>query len=53
MMQWIPNQYRKNEIRLRYTERAYKRGVQTGFGLGLFTAITLYMFFNILKLVLT
>jgi len=53
MMQWIPNRYRNNEIRLRYTERAYKRGVQTGFGLGLFTAITLYMFFNILKLVLT
>ena len=53
VMQWIPDQYRKNEIRLRYTEKAYKRGVETGFGLGLFAAITLYMFFNILKLVLT
>ena len=53
MMQWIPDQYRKDEIRLRYTEKAYKRGVETGFGLGLFAAITLYMFFNILKLVLT
>jgi hypothetical protein len=52
MMQWIPNQYRKNEIRLRYTERAYKRGVETGFGLGLFAAISLYMLFNILKLML-
>ena len=53
MMQWIPDRYRKNEIRLRYTERAYKRGIHTGFGLGLFAAISLYMIFNILKLVLT
>lgn len=30
MMQWIPNRYRNNEIRLRYTERAYKRGVWVG-----------------------
>jgi hypothetical protein len=51
-MQWIPNRYRKNEIRMRYTERAYKRGMVTGFGLGLFAAITLYMIFNIIKLVL-
>jgi len=53
MMQWIPNRYRKNEIRMRYTERAYKRGMVTGFGLGVFMCITLYMIFNILKLVLT
>lgn len=52
-MQWIPNRYRKNEIRLRYTERAYKRGMSTGFGLGLFCGISLYMTYNILKLVLT
>ena len=52
-MQWIPDFHRKNEIRLRYTERAYKRGMVTGFGLGLCTCISLYMIFNILKLVLT
>ena len=52
-MQWIPNRYRKNEIRMRYTERAYKRGMATGFGLGVFMCITLFMIFNILKLVLT
>ena len=52
-MQWIPNRYRKNEIRMRYTERAYKRGMATGFGLGVFMCITLFMFFNILKLALT
>jgi hypothetical protein len=52
-MQWIPDKYRKNEVRLRYTEQAYKRGIHTGFGLGLFCGISLYMIFNILKLVLT
>lgn len=52
-MQWVPDFYRKNEVRLRYTERAYKRGMVTGFGLGLFAAISLFMIFNIIKLVLT
>ena len=52
-MQWIPDRHRKNEIRLRYTERAYKRGVQIGFGLGLCTCISLYMIFNAFKLILT
>ena len=53
MMQWIPNRYRKNEIRLRYTKKAYCRGMSIGFGLGLFCCINLFMFFNIIKLVLT
>jgi hypothetical protein len=52
-MQWIPDFHRKNEIRLRYTERAYKRGMSMGIALGVFMCISLFMIFNILKLVLT
>jgi hypothetical protein len=52
-MQWVPDFYRKNEIRLRYTEKAYKRGMSMGVALGVFMCIALFMIFNILKLVLT
>jgi hypothetical protein len=52
-MQWVPDFYRKNEVRLRYTERAYKRGMSMGIALGVFICISLFMIFNIIKLVLT
>jgi len=51
-MQWIPNRYRNNEIRLRYTEKAYCRGMSMGIALGVFVCISLFMIFNIIKLVL-
>jgi hypothetical protein len=52
-MQWIPDSYRKNEIRLRYTEKAYKRGMGLGFGLGMLFCYGLFLVYNVLKLVLT
>ena len=51
-MQWVPNLYRKNEIRLRYTEKAYRRGMSLGFGLGLLFSYGLFLVYNILKLAL-
>lgn len=30
MMQWIPDRHRVNEVRLRYIEKAYRRGFQMG-----------------------
>jgi len=52
-MQWIPDFHRKNEIRLRYTKKAYCRGMSMGIALGVFVCISLFMIFNIIKLVLT
>ena len=52
-MQWVPNTYQKKEVRLRYAKKEYCRGMSIGFGLGLFMCINLFMFFNIIKLVLT
>jgi len=49
-MNWNPRRYHRNEVRLRYTKKAYCRGMSIGFGLGLFCCINLYMVLNILAL---
>jgi hypothetical protein len=52
-MQWIPNRYQRNEVRLRYIKKAYNRGMSMGVALGVFMCISLFMIFNILKLALS
>lgn len=51
-MQWIHESYRKNEIRLRYIKKAYKRGMSLGFGLGMLFCYGLFLVYNILELAL-